>query len=308
MPSCHDYCGFIDIEAPNSLQRVTLMTFRQGRNDPTFVLLDDSLWRATLTPMGPGTLRIKNPFSPHPKFEAFGPGAEWLINHGAELLGSCDSLTPITSVHASVTAAQRKHGHLLFGRSLTPYHELLPAVLGQRVTAIEALAQWRNIVNEWGDVAPGPVSELRLPPDPQRLAELPYFAFHKFGIEKKRADTLVAVARHSSWLMGNALHSIEPSAATLELQKIPGVGIWTASVAGALAFGDADALQVGDFHVKNTAAWALRGTPRGTDEEMIRDMQPYAGNRHRVMRWLELDGWRAPARGPRRRNVSITRL
>lgn len=284
------------------------MAFQQGRFDPTFALEGNSLWRATHTPYGPGTLRILHPFTALPTFEGFGQGGEWLVAHGNDFVGANDVLPAIQAAHDSVHNAQRKYGTLRFGRSCTPYHELLPAVLGQRVTAVEALRQWRHIVYEWGDLAPGPLKDLRLPPDPHRLAEVPYFAFHQFGIEKKRADTLVAVARHGAWLMGAHFNALTPSEATLELQRIPGVGIWTASVAGALAFGDADALQVGDFHVKNTASWALRGVARGTDEEMIRDMHPYAGNRHRVMRWLELDGWRAPARGPRRRNVSITRL
>jgi hypothetical protein len=86
------------------------------------------------------------------------------------------------------------------------------------------------------------------------------------------------------------------------------VGIWTAAVAGGIAFGDADALLIGDFHVKNTVAFALTGSIRGSDEQMCKTLAPYAGNRHRVVRWLELDGWSAPARGPRRRNLSIARL
>lgn len=284
------------------------MAFRQGYNDPTFHSDDVSVWRATFTPLGPGTLRIINPLGNAPEFEGFGPGADWLVRHGSELLGSHDIIPTIDPVHESVRKAQRKHGQLRIGRSLSPYHELLPAVLGQRVTAVEALRQWRDIVHAYGDMAPGPIPSLRLPPTPQSLSNLPYYEFHKFGIEKKRADTIIAVARHSDWLLRTSFEDMNPSQATMELQKIPGVGIWTASVAGGLAFGDADALQVGDFHVKNTAAWALCGRIRGTDEEMVAEMKPYAGNRHRVMRWLELDGWRAPARGPRRRNVFITRL
>jgi hypothetical protein len=75
-----------------------------------------------------------------------------------------------------------------------------------------------------------------------------------------------------------------------------------------LAFGDPDALLVGDFHVKNTVAFALEGRIRGTDKEMVATLEPYRGQRHRIVRWLQLNGVRAPARGPRRRIVSITRL
>jgi hypothetical protein len=41
---------------------------------------------------------------------------------------------------------------------------------------------------------------------------------------------------------------------------------------------------------------------------MVATLEPYRGQRHRIVRWLQLNGVRAPARGPRRRIVSITRL
>lgn len=284
------------------------MAFRQGRSDPTFAVHEGSVWRATLTPHGPGTVQIMNPLSNEATCTGFGPGGPWLEQRALDLLGAHDVVPSITAQHDSVREAQRRFGQLRLGRSLTPYHELLPAVLAQRVTAVEALRQWRELVHDLGEPAPGPLTMLRVPPTPAVLADLPYYSLHKYGIEKKRADTLRAVARQASWLINTHFSEMPPSEATEQLQRIPGVGVWTAAVAGGLAFGDADALQVGDFHVKNTAAWALRGVPRGTDEEMVSEMTPYAGQRHRVMRWLELAGHRAPARGARQRIVSITRL
>ena len=284
------------------------MAFLHGRNDPTCAIVDGEFWRATLTPAGPGTLRIISPLSPQPTYEGFGPGGSWLVERAADLLGFRDTDVVVTPVHEAVARAQEEFGHLRLGRSSSPYHELLPAVLGQRVTGIEAMRQWHNITMTFGNPAPGPLDHLMLPPDPDRLRSLPYFELHQFGIEKKRADTLRAVARSIDRLMSPSLLTSAPSESTKFLRHIDGVGQWTAAVAGGLAFGDPDALLVGDFHVKNTAAWALRGVIRGTDEEMITEMRPYAGQRHRVMRWLELAGWRAPARGPRQRIVSIGRL
>ena len=210
--------------------------------------------------------------------------------------------------HEAVRHAQQRFEHLRLGRSLSPYHELLPAVLGQRVTALEALTQWRRLVETYGHPAPGPIESLRLPPDPDTLAHVPYFELHHFGIEKKRADTIRRVASESAFLLSHQFTDMNTSDATASLRRIHGVGEWTAAVAGGLAFGDPDALQIGDYHVKNTAAWALTGKIRGTDEEMVAEMLPYLGQRHRVMRWLELAGWRAPARGARQRIVSIARF
>lgn len=284
------------------------MAFRHGRHDPTFLVSDGCVWRASLTPDGPGTVCIEEPLSKSPRFHAYGPGGDWIASRSLGLLGAHDLIPTVTPVHDVVRDAQKKFGALRLGRSLTPYHELLPAVLGQRVTAIEAMRQWRELVQDFGEQAPGPMSMLRTPPSPESLSDLPYYSLHKYGIERQRANTLRNVARHSDWLITTDFSAMSASEATTSLQRIPGVGVWTAAVAGGLAFGDADALQVGDFHVKNTAAWALRGQIRGSDEEMVRDMAPYAGNRHRVMRWLELAGHRAPARGARQRIVSIARF
>jgi 3-methyladenine DNA glycosylase/8-oxoguanine DNA glycosylase len=284
------------------------MAFRQGRYDPTFAVVDGCVWRASLTPDGPGSVCIEQPLSQKPLCIPFGPGGEWLASRSLGLLGLDDVIPTIHPSHDAVRDAQKKFGALRLGRSLTPYHELLPAVLGQRVTAIEAMRQWRELVRDYGESAPGPISMLRLPPSPESLRSVPYYTLHKYGIERQRATTLQQVARNGTWLINTDFSAMSASEATTSLQRIQGVGIWTAAVAGGLAFGDPDALQVGDFHVKNTAAWALRRQIRGTDEEMVRDMAPYAGNRHRVMRWLELAGHRAPARGARQRIVSIAHL
>ena len=295
-------------EGKSPLTETTLLAFRHGRTDPTWSFVAGDFWRATYTPDGPATLRIGAALSPSPSFEGFGPGASWLVARAHEFLGHSDELPAINAVHDSVAVAQRRFGHLRLGRSSSPYHELLVAVLGQRVTGIEAIRQWRQLTESFGHAAPGPLAGLMLPPDPDQMRNIPYYELHSFGIEKKRADTLRAVARSYDTLMSPSLLSAAPHDATTRLQTISGIGPWSAAVAGGLAFGDPDALLVGDFHVKNTAAWALRGVIRGTDEEMERDMLPYRGQRHRVMRWLELAGWRAPARGPRQRIVSIGRL
>lgn len=266
------------------------------------------MWRATLTPHGPATLQVTRFMDGQPTIDAFGPGADWIAATAHGLLGGLDDIPTITPVHDAVGVAQRRFGSLRLGRSNVPYHELLPTVLAQRVTAREALAQWRAIVGAYGTPAPGPRGDLMVPPDPAVLAAVPYFELHPFGIDRRRADCLRAVARHAHLLVRDHDPDAPPSELTAALRSIPGVGEWTAACAGGLAFGDPDALQVGDFHVKNTVVHALTGRIRGTDDEMVELLVPYAGQRHRVVRWLELDGHGAPARGPRRPIVSIARF
>jgi 3-methyladenine DNA glycosylase/8-oxoguanine DNA glycosylase len=65
-----------------------------------------------------------------------------------------------------------------------------------------------------------------------------------------------------------------------------------------VAFGDADAVSVGDYHLKNVAAWHLAGEARGTDERMLELLEPFRPFRGVVMRLLGFAG-AAPRFGPR---------
>jgi 3-methyladenine DNA glycosylase/8-oxoguanine DNA glycosylase len=65
------------------------------------------------------------------------------------------------------------------------------------------------------------------------------------------------------------------------------------------ALGDPDAVSVGDAHLSNVVAFALTGRPRGTDEEMLELLAPWAGHRARVVRLLETSGIMPPRFGPR---------
>lgn len=224
------------------------------------------------------------------------------------LLGDDDPGHGVVPVHPAVAAALRRFGDHRIGATGTPYHDLLPVVLAQRVTSAEATAQWRRLCLRWGTPVEVGGVVLHCPPGPDVLARIPYHEMHSLGIERRRADTLRQVAVHGHRLMEGWPLGATPQERTRALCLIPGVGPWTAAVAGYTAFGDPDALEVGDFHAKNTVAHALTGRHRGTDEEMCALLEPYAGDRQRVLVWLRMAGHRAPAHGPRRRIVSIARM
>ena len=57
-------------------------------------------------------------------------------------------------------------------------------------------------------------------------------------------------------------------------------------------------MAVGDYHLKNVAAWHLTGRPRGTDEQMLELLEPFRPHRGRVLRLLERAA-KAPQFGPR---------
>ena len=80
---------------------------------------------------------------------------------------------------------------------------------------------------------------------------------------------------------------------------LPGVGVWTAAEVAQRAFGDPDALSIGDYHISKMVGWTLLGHPID-DDGMIELLEPMRPHRHRVVRLLEVSGLAyEPRRGPR---------
>jgi 3-methyladenine DNA glycosylase/8-oxoguanine DNA glycosylase len=122
-----------------------------------------------------------------------------------------------------------------------------------------------------------------------------YWEFHPLGVEQKRADTIVRAAAQAAALE----RCPDTATATRRLTSIVGIGPWTAAEVTRVAYGDPDAVTVGDYHLPHLVSWALEGKPRGSDERMLELLAPFAGQRARVVRLLELSGLRAPRFGPR---------
>ena len=289
--------------APLLPQRVTLAPLRNGRHDPTTQLSDGEFWRATFTPHGAGTLHLDWRDGTL-RVQSWGPGADWLVAGVPQLIGQHDR--PVTFVDAppALVRAQRNLPDLRIGAGRTLYHDLLPAVLGQRVTVGEAMRQWHDLCIRLGEPAPGPTG-LRLPPVPDRLAVTPSWWFHPLGVERKRAEPLITVARHAHHLWDWA--ELPTYLAGQRMASLRGIGEWTVGLVLASALGEPDALAVGDYHLKNTIAWALAGEARATDERMLELLEPFRGQRGRVARLLSLDGHGAPKFGPRQRVLPMRR-
>jgi 3-methyladenine DNA glycosylase/8-oxoguanine DNA glycosylase len=173
---------------------------------------------------------------------------------------------------------------------------MIPAICEQKVTAEEATRAYRCIVLWFGEPAPGPAG-LRLPPTAERLATVAYHQLHPAGLEQRRAVTILRAASRAAWL--EAAAGLPRADALARLQSIPGVGQWTAAETARAAFGDPDAVSVGDFHLPNLVSWALAGEARGDDARMLELLEPFRGQRARVVRLLELSGIRPPRYGPR---------
>ena len=120
------------------------------------------------------------------------------------------------------------------------------------------------------------------------LASLPYYELHPLGLEQRRADTLSRAARAAEWL--EAAWRLPPDAALARLRTIPGVGAWTAAETARAAFGDPDAVSVGDFHLPNLVGLGPGRRAAGDDARMLELLEPYRGQRARLVRLLELSG------------------
>jgi 3-methyladenine DNA glycosylase/8-oxoguanine DNA glycosylase len=265
---------------------------------------DGSWWRATRTPLGPATTRFVSADGAIHS-EAWGPGKEWALDAAPELLGSRDPVDAFDPAPGIVRDLHRRMPGLRIPRSRAVFETLAPTILEQKVPGAEAFTTYRNLVRAFGEPAPGPAG-LRLPPSPDTLAGTPYPAFHPLGIERRRADTLRAAASRAVRLE-EAVGMPLPHAYR-RIQAFPGVGPWSAARVAMVALGDADAVPLGDYHFPHMVAWAFVGRPRGTDEQMLELLEPFAGHRGRVLRLLLAGGVSAPRYGPRMSLRSIERI
>ena len=301
--------------APSVDLGATLGWYRHGAGDPTTWLErcgrgiagSGRFVRATWTPDGPATLMIT--WSPDAPLgaDAWGPGSDWLLAQVPAMTGDLDAGAEHLELdpHPVVAATARANRHVRFGASATLYHELLPTIIEQRITSGEAKPQWGRLCHALSERAPGPFARLVLPPAPDVLRRQPSWWFHPLGIERKRAQPLVEVARHASKMWDWA--ELEPPEASRMLRLIPGIGVWTVGCVLAPALGDTDAVPVGDYHVKNVVAWNLVNEARATDERMLELLVPYAGHRGRVVQAIMRHGNGAPKFGPKQRIMPMSR-
>jgi 3-methyladenine DNA glycosylase/8-oxoguanine DNA glycosylase len=214
------------------------------------------------------------------------------------MLGLDGEPPPIPVGHPLIARLARRSPGIRIPRSGAVLESLLPAILEQKVTGQEARRAWLGLVRAYGEPAPGPVEwRLRLPPSASALAALPYYDYHPFGVERRRADLIRRVAARAGWF--EAIIDLPLPDAYGRLTAVPGIGPWTAAEVAVRALGDPDAVSVGDYHLPNLVAFALAGEPRGDDARMLELLEPYRGQRARVVRLLELSGIRAPRYGPR---------
>jgi 3-methyladenine DNA glycosylase/8-oxoguanine DNA glycosylase len=263
--------------------------------------LDGAILRATRTPAGAATMRLeRRNGSVH--VQAWGAGAQWSVDNAAGICGQIDDDTGFVPAHPLIKELHRQIRGIRMPRTRAVFEALVPTVLTQLVTTEEARESYKHMVNALGEPAPGPY-RLKVPPGPDVYAAMPYWQFHRFGVERRRADIVVRAARSAKRLEETTAMGME--AAYQRLLAFPGVGPWTAAKVAMVALGDADAVPVGDYHLPHSIGYALEGTARSSDGRMLELLEPYRGHRARVIRLITAAGIIAPRFGPRKplRNI-----
>jgi 3-methyladenine DNA glycosylase/8-oxoguanine DNA glycosylase len=277
---------------------------RRGPGDPTHRRLGDLFLRATRTPAGPALLKIVGSGA-EVSARAWGEGAEWALDQLPQLVGEADDPAGFAPrpEHAPLVAAHRRYGHFRVGRTEAVFEALAPACIEQVVTGKEAFRAWRLLVGEFGEPAPGPVTDpdsaaygMMLPPTPEEWSRVPSWRFLAAGVEQRRSRTLVRTAVRAAALERTLTGSY--AAADRALQSFPGVGPWTSAEVRQRAHGDPDAWSIGDYHVGRDISYALTGEALD-DAACLEILQPYEGHRFRVQALLGMTARRQPRRAPR---------
>ncbi|MDT5337077.1 MAG: hypothetical protein QOD90_2582 [Mycobacterium sp.] len=273
---------------------MTLSPQRRGPGDPCYQLVDGAIWRTSLLPSGPVTARLTKSAPSTVDCEAWGDGADEYVAQLPAMLGVHDDAGGFAPEEPTIAAAHRRVPHLRLGRTNRVLEALVPAVLEQRVAGKDAFRAWRLLVTKFGTPAPGPApARMRVPPAADVWRRVPSWEFHLANVDPGRARTLVGCAQRADAL--ERLSARAPEDARSALTTLPGVGVWTAAEVAQRAWGDADALSIGDYHLSNVVGSTLLGH-RIDDDEMVELLEPLRPHRYRAVRLLEVSGM---ARNPR---------
>lgn len=231
--------------------------------------------------------------------EAWGDGADWALDQAPVMLGADDDdAATFEPCHPRVRQAWLADPHWRVAKTGLVLEALVAAVIEQKVTGKEAWLGWRRLVRRFGTPAPGPGAGrgMRCLPAPADLLRVPSWEWLRCSIDGKRADAIMRAARVAGSLeqtVGLPLDVVDR-----RLTSLPGIGRWTSAEVRQRAFGDADAVSFGDYHVASHVGFALTGEV--TDDDRLAELlEPDRPHRYRVQHVVTTRMSGPPRHGPR---------
>ncbi|SOC48913.1 3-methyladenine DNA glycosylase/8-oxoguanine DNA glycosylase [Blastococcus aggregatus] len=282
---------------PLDLRRA-LAPHSRGAADPALRVTPEGIWWTTTTPDGPATARVRY-VAGRVSVAAWGPGAERAGAMVPRALGAEDPVAAFDpGDHPLVADLHRRTPWLRLGSTGRTWDALVPAVLEQKVTTVEAHRVWRELLRLAGEPAPGPAPDgMRVLPAARRVLEITDWQWHACGLDGARRRALRAVATVADRLEPH--DGCDSPTLQRRLCSVPGIGAWTAAEVVQRTLGCPDTVSVGDYHLKNLVGFALTGARVTSDDDMLALLEPWRGHRQRVVRLLLAGGPRRPRRGPR---------
>lgn len=277
----------------------TVGMLRRGATDPTTVIDGPVIWRAMRTPLGPATLALRT-IGGEVRATAWGAGADQALDRVPDLCGALDDATDFdASRHPLIAEVARRHPGLRLTRTDEVFDALACAILEQKVTSMQAFGAWRFLVTRFGERAPGPTPRpMFAPPAASVWRTIPSWSWHRAGVEPPQSKTIVRSAERGDRIEHAVRTASDGIARERILTSLPGVGAWTSAETRIRALGDPDAVSVGDYHLAHEVGFVLAGK-RTDDAGMLELLEPWAGQRQRVIRMIFASGVREPRRGPR---------
>ncbi|MEN0068460.1 MAG: DNA-3-methyladenine glycosylase 2 family protein [Myxococcota bacterium] len=294
----------IAVSAPLDLPRTVGGTALWGGN--TWIkTAPGEAWFARHTPEGPATVHLTQVDPAVVRGEAWGTGAQWLLDQVPGLMGAHDDPSALVPEHPRLKRLLQQHPGLRLGRSDLLYEGTMRAAMAAGAGKREGKAAMWRMASAWGEPAPGPRDDLTLFPEPVRLARRSYAEFHPLGLSRKRAELAMRLARAGAHL--ERIRTLATTEIDAHLQAIPGIGPWTSGVIRLTVLGDPDAVPIGDPNLPNMVATTLVGERRATTERMLELLEPYTGQRGRVVKTAKAVGPKPDRRGPKAERRDIRR-
>ena len=285
----------IALPEPYHLGR-TLRLLSMGHTDRSLKLSDGRVQICFATPSGDVAFQgiVEESIL---QVELFGDGGQWMVERLPDFFGLNDDPSRFCPAGPAKKLVDQMSGAHLPTLPVI-FHRLLQIVLQQLVSWKDATLAWRDIVDTYGTPAPGPW-DLRIGPTSDCLRTLGYYDLVDCGVLPRQARTILRLAREESRIERLAQDK-DKGRLVRFLHSLPGIGEWTVQYLLGTALGDADAVLTGDYGLPHSVAYLLEGKPRSNDEEMVALLEPFRGNRFRLVHLIQQGAVHAPRYGARR--------